>query len=154
MKDRNIDVAVVDLPSIFSSTQYKRELFLIQGYVRRGGKLRKDANGTPDPVPMWKWSKGKKDEDWVYEHTILVEPAVGRYIDHFLHSKNGCLILNPASHLRLYHNLQGGYFKEDKFVVKLAYTKSEDPCSEIYVNLEGIPYHTKEEEAELQDYIK
>jgi hypothetical protein len=22
------------------------------------------------------------------------------------------------------------------------------------VNLEGIPYHTKEEEAELQDYIK
>jgi hypothetical protein len=31
MKERNIDVAVIDVPLIFRSTQYKRELFLIQG---------------------------------------------------------------------------------------------------------------------------
>jgi hypothetical protein len=36
MKDMNIDVTVVDVPSIFRSTQYKRDLFLIQVYVRRG----------------------------------------------------------------------------------------------------------------------
>jgi hypothetical protein len=26
--------------------------------------------------------------------------------------------------------------------------------SQIYVNIDGIPYHTKEEEAELKEYIK
>jgi hypothetical protein len=65
---------------------------------------------------------GKKEYDPFFEHTILLEPAVGRYIDHVIHSKNGCLILNPASHLRLHENLLGGYFKHIKFVIKLTYT--------------------------------
>jgi hypothetical protein len=39
MKKRNIDVEVVTLPSIMGSTEYKKELFLIQGYARRGKKL-------------------------------------------------------------------------------------------------------------------
>jgi hypothetical protein len=145
MKARNIDVAVVDLPSILESTQYRRELFLIQGFVRRGGKLRKDKNGVPDPVPMWKASRGKKDDDYFYEHTMLVEPSIGRYIDHVLCSRNGCLILNPASHLRVYDNLERGYFKEINFVVKLTYTKSEDTYSEMDMSVEGVSYHTKEE---------
>jgi hypothetical protein len=38
MKKRNVDVEVVDLPSILGSTEYKREFFLIQGYAQRGGK--------------------------------------------------------------------------------------------------------------------
>jgi hypothetical protein len=33
MKDRNIGVAVIGVPSILRSTKYKRELFFIQGYV-------------------------------------------------------------------------------------------------------------------------
>jgi hypothetical protein len=33
MKKRNIDVEVVDLPSILWSMEYKRELLLIQGYA-------------------------------------------------------------------------------------------------------------------------
>jgi hypothetical protein len=76
---------------------------------------------------------------------------VGRYIDHGLLSKNGCLILNPASHLRLHDNLQGGYFKKIKFVVKFTYTKSDNLYSQIDVNIDDIPYHTKEEEVELNN---
>jgi hypothetical protein len=36
MKKRNVDVEVVDLPSILGSKEYKKELFLIQGYAKRG----------------------------------------------------------------------------------------------------------------------
>jgi hypothetical protein len=36
MQKINVDVDLVDLPSIWGSTQYKRELFLIQGYAQRG----------------------------------------------------------------------------------------------------------------------
>jgi hypothetical protein len=36
MNKRNIDVEVASLPSIMGSTEYKKELFLIQGYARRG----------------------------------------------------------------------------------------------------------------------
>jgi hypothetical protein len=36
MKKRNVDVEVVILPSIMGSTEYTKELFLIQGYARRG----------------------------------------------------------------------------------------------------------------------
>jgi hypothetical protein len=108
MQERNIDVESVELPSILESTQYKRELFLIQGFVRREDKLRKDKNGVPDPVSMWKASRGNKDDDSFYDHNILLEPLVGRYIDHVLPSINVCLILNPESHLRLHDNLEGG----------------------------------------------
>jgi hypothetical protein len=87
------------------STEYKRELFLIQGYARRGGNLRKDTNGVLEPVPMWRAKKGKKEDDPIFEHTIILEPGVGRYIDHVIRSKNGYPILNPASHLRLHFNL-------------------------------------------------
>jgi hypothetical protein len=45
MKKRNVDVEVMTLPSILGSTEYKKELFLIQGYARRGKKLKKDKNG-------------------------------------------------------------------------------------------------------------
>jgi hypothetical protein len=38
MKKRNVDVEVVDFPSILGSTEFKRELFLIQGYSGRGKK--------------------------------------------------------------------------------------------------------------------
>jgi hypothetical protein len=38
MKKRNVDVEVVYLPSIVGSIEYKRELFLIQGYARTGKK--------------------------------------------------------------------------------------------------------------------
>jgi hypothetical protein len=48
MKKRNVDVEVVDLPSILGSTEYKKELFLIQGYAQRGGK----RNGVPETIPM------------------------------------------------------------------------------------------------------
>jgi hypothetical protein len=54
VKERNIDVPVVDVASIFKSTQYQREMFLIQRVVRRGKKIHKDCNGTPNPDPMWK----------------------------------------------------------------------------------------------------
>jgi hypothetical protein len=79
---------------------------------------------------------------------------VGIYIDNVIRSKNGCLILNPASHLKLHDKLHGGYFKEIKFVVKLTYTKSENSYSQIYSSIDGIPYHTKEEEVEFKEYIK
>jgi hypothetical protein len=62
-KKRNIDLEVVDLPSILGSTEYIRELFLIQGYARRGQKLRKDKDGVPEPVPMWRAKKGKQEDD-------------------------------------------------------------------------------------------
>jgi hypothetical protein len=58
---------------------------------------------------MWRAKKGKNKDDPFFEHTILLEPSVGRYIDHVLRSKHGCLILNPASHLKLHDNLEGGY---------------------------------------------
>jgi hypothetical protein len=40
MKTRNFDVEVVTLPSILGSTEYKKELFLIQGYAQREKKLK------------------------------------------------------------------------------------------------------------------
>jgi hypothetical protein len=46
IKTRNVDVEVVTLPSILGSTEYKKELFLIQGYDRRGGKMKKKEWGT------------------------------------------------------------------------------------------------------------
>jgi hypothetical protein len=81
------------------------------------------------PVPMWKSNRAnnKEENKWFYEHTIGVDPSVGRYIDHVLRSKKGSMILNPASHLRLHHNLEDGYFKEIKFVFKLTCNRSEDP---------------------------
>jgi hypothetical protein len=60
MKKRNVDVEVVTLPSIWGSTEYKKELFLTQGYARRGEKLKKDKNGSPEAIPMWRAKKGKK----------------------------------------------------------------------------------------------
>jgi hypothetical protein len=71
-----------------------------------------------------------------------------------LRSKNGCLILNPASHLKLHDNLEGGHFTRIKFVIKLTYTKSEDPYSEIHTSIDGVPHHTKEEELDVKEYIK
>jgi hypothetical protein len=56
MKKRNIDVEIVDFPSILGSTEYKKELFLIQGYARRGEIGKK---GVPEAIPMW---RAKKDE--------------------------------------------------------------------------------------------
>jgi hypothetical protein len=103
---------------------------------------------------MWRAKKGKNKDDPFFEHTILLEPSVGRYIDHVLRSKNGCLILNPASHLKLHDNLEGGYFTKIKFVIKLTYTKSEDPYSKIHTSIDGVPYHTKEEELDVKEYIK
>jgi hypothetical protein len=79
---------------------------------------------------------------------------VGRYIDHVLRSKHGCLILNPASHLKLHDNLKSGYFTKVKFVNKLAYTKSEDPYSQIHTSIDGVPYHTNDEELDVKEYIK
>jgi hypothetical protein len=86
----------------------------------------------------------------IFEQTILLEPVVGIYIDHVLRIKNVCLILNPASHLRLHENLHGGYFKHIKFVVKLTYTTSDNQYSQIDASIDGIPYHTQEEEVELK----
>jgi hypothetical protein len=96
---------------------------------------------------MWRAKKGRNKHDPFFEHTLLLEPSVGRYIDHVPRSKNGCLILIliPASHLKLHDNLEGGYFTKIKFVIKLTYTKSEDPYSEIHTSIDGVPYHTKEE---------
>jgi hypothetical protein len=64
-------------------------------------------------------------------------------------AKNGCLILNPASHLKLHDNLEGGYFTKIKFVIKLTYTRSEDTYSQIHTSIDGVPYQTKEEEEEI-----
>jgi hypothetical protein len=72
MNKRNIDVEVVTLPSILGSAEYKKELFLIQGYARRGKKLNKDNNGLPKPIPMWRAKKGSKPDDPFFEHTILL----------------------------------------------------------------------------------
>jgi hypothetical protein len=41
IQKRNVDVEFVDLPSILGSTEYKKDLFLIQGYARREKKLKK-----------------------------------------------------------------------------------------------------------------
>jgi hypothetical protein len=105
--------------------------------------LKKDKDGLPEPGPMCRAKKGKTEDDPFFKHTILLELAAGRYIDHVLHSKNGCLILNPASHLKLHDNLQGGYFKKIKFIVKLTYTQSENIYSQIDVSIDGVPYQTK-----------
>jgi hypothetical protein len=113
-----------------------------------------EKNGVPEAIPMWRAKKRQKKDDPFFEHTILLEPEVGRYTDHVLCSKNGCLILNLASHLKLHENLHGGYFKELKFIIKLTYTKSDDMFSQIHTSIDGIPYHTKEEEVELKEYIK
>jgi hypothetical protein len=94
--------------------------------------------------------KDKQKYDPFFEHTILFEPVVARYIDHVLRSKNGFLILNPESHLKSHDNLHGGYFKKIKFIVKLTYTKSVNPYSQIDASIDGIPYHKKEEEVELK----
>jgi hypothetical protein len=58
MEKRNVDVEVVTLPSIMGSTEYKKELFFIQGYARRGKKLKKDKNGLPEAISMWRAKKG------------------------------------------------------------------------------------------------
>jgi hypothetical protein len=63
MKKRNVYVEVVDLPSILGSTEYKRELLFIQGYAQRGVNMRKDKDGVPEPVPMWRAKNGKKEDD-------------------------------------------------------------------------------------------
>jgi hypothetical protein len=76
---------------------------------------------------------------------------VGRYIDHVLRSKSECLILNPARNLKLHDNVEGGYFTKIKFVIKLTYTKSEDPYSKIHTIIDGVPYHTKEEELDVKE---
>jgi hypothetical protein len=52
MNNRNIDVEVVTLPSIMASTEYNKELFFIQGYARRGKKLKKDKNGLPRAIDV------------------------------------------------------------------------------------------------------
>jgi hypothetical protein len=129
-------------------------LFFIQGYARRGGDFINNKDGAPEPLPMWRAKQGKKEDDPFFEHIILLEPGVGRYIGHVLRSKNGCLVINPGSHLRLHDNLHGGYFKKIKFVIKLTYTKSDNMYLQIDANIEGIPYHTKEDEVELKKYIK
>jgi hypothetical protein len=104
--------------------------------------LKKTGMGYPKQYPCGEHPKKRKDDPF-FEHTILLEPSVGGYIYHVLHSKNGCLILNPASHLKLHYNLEGGYFTKIKFVIKLTYTKSEDQHSEIHTSIDGVPYHTK-----------
>jgi hypothetical protein len=83
--------------------------------------------------------KRQKEDGPFLKHKIVLEPGVGRYIDHVLRSKNGCLIINPAIHLRLHDNLQGGYFKKIKFIVKLTYTKSDNLYSQKDANIDGIP---------------
>jgi hypothetical protein len=45
------------------STEYKKELFLIQGYAIRGGKMKKYKNGLPEALPMWRAKKGSKKDD-------------------------------------------------------------------------------------------
>jgi hypothetical protein len=60
MKKRNVDVEVVDLPSILGSTEYKKELFLIQGYAQRGKNLKKNKDGVPEAIPMGRAKKDKK----------------------------------------------------------------------------------------------
>jgi hypothetical protein len=154
MKTRDFDVEVVTLPSVLGSTEYKKELFFIQGYARRGGKLKKNKNGIPEAIPMWRAKKGKHKDDTFFGHTIIPEPSVGRYIDHILRSKNRCLILNPASHLKLHDSLEDGYFTKIKSVIKLTYTKSEDPYLEIHTSIDVVPYHTEEEESDVKEYIR
>jgi hypothetical protein len=105
--------------------------------------MKNDKDGVPEAAPIWRAKKDKTEDDPFFEHTILLEPEVSRYIDHVLRSKNGCLILNPASYLKVHDNLQGGYFKKIKFVLKLTYKKSENQYSQIDASIEGIPYHTK-----------
>jgi hypothetical protein len=83
IKKRNVDVEIVDFPSILGSTEYNRELFLIQGYAQRWGILKKDNDGVPEPVLMWRAKKEKKkmilflntqfylNRRWVYTLTML-----------------------------------------------------------------------------------
>jgi hypothetical protein len=60
MKTSNVDVEVFTLPSILGSTEYKNELFLIQGYAQGGEKLKKNKNGVPEAIPMWRAKKEKR----------------------------------------------------------------------------------------------
>jgi hypothetical protein len=55
-------------------------------YTKRG-ELKKDKDWVPEPVPMWRAKKGKKEDDPFFEHTIILELMVGRYSDHVLPSK-------------------------------------------------------------------
>jgi hypothetical protein len=59
MKTRNVDVEVVTLPSILGSTEYKKKLFLIQGYARRRKKLKKTRLGYPNLYPCGEQKKEK-----------------------------------------------------------------------------------------------
>jgi hypothetical protein len=56
--------------------------------------------------------------------------------------------------LKLHDNLEGGTFTKIKFVIKLTYTKSEDPYSKIHTSIYGFPSHAKEEELDVKEYIK
>jgi hypothetical protein len=56
--------------------------------------------------------------------------------------------------LKLNDNLEGGYFTKIKSVIKLTYTKSEDPYLEINSIIDCGPYHTEEEEPDVKEYIK
>jgi hypothetical protein len=56
--------------------------------------------------------------------------------------------------LKLHDNLEGGYFTKIKFVIKLTYTESKDPYSKIHTSIDGVYYHTKEEELDVKEYIK
>jgi hypothetical protein len=78
MKKRNVDVEVVTLPSIMGSTEYKNELFLIQGYARRGGKLKKDKNGLPEAIPMLRTKKGSNKDDTFFNTPFYLSP---RWVD-------------------------------------------------------------------------
>jgi hypothetical protein len=149
MKKRNVDVEVFYLPSILGSTEYKRECFLIQGYARRGKTWIKDKDGVPEPVPTWRAKKGKKEDDPFFNTDFYLNRGWVDTLTVF-YVENGCLILNPASHLRFHDNLQGGYFKKIKFIVKLTYKKSDNIYSQIDANIDGIPYDTKEKEDELR----
>jgi hypothetical protein len=82
MKKRNIYVEVVDLPSILGYTEYKKELFFIQGYARRGKNLKKNKDGVPEAIPVWRAKRTKKsilffntqfylNRRWVYTLTML-----------------------------------------------------------------------------------
>jgi hypothetical protein len=45
-------------------------MFFIEGVVIRGKKMRKDCNGTPHPVPMWKVNEfnNKSQKDCFLAH--------------------------------------------------------------------------------------
>jgi hypothetical protein len=69
-------------------------------------------------------------------------------------SKHGCLIINPASHLKLHGNLQGAYFMKISMGVKLTCDRPYAPPAHIELDLEGIPYRSLHEKTNLPEYIK